>query len=174
MCCLLSWMAPRFPGRSRKSNRLATSQWKDNHARRFRRRRFVALCERIGHFEGVVMNHSSTAENFQSWEKFLDAYYVPIRTALSLIPFVGEGRADDVAQNFFLKMYERDILGKRPAITGRFRNWLYVAAHRHAIDNGARASDVPSVPTPSRPSSLSTPVRAGRKKRRSMPTNSMR
>ncbi len=31
-------------------------------------------------------------------------------------------------------MYERDILEKRPAITGRFRNWLYVAARRHAVD----------------------------------------
>jgi hypothetical protein len=89
------------------------------------------------------MNHSSTAENFQSWEKFLDAYYVPIRTALSLIPFVGEGRADDVAQNFFLKMYERDILGKRPAITGRFRNWLYVAARRHAIDEWRKSQRRP-------------------------------
>ena len=51
-----------------------------------------------------------------------------------LLPFVGEAQADDVAQSFFLKMYERDILENRPAITGRFRNWLYVAARRHAID----------------------------------------
>ena len=31
-------------------------------------------------------------------------------------------------------MYERDILEKRPTITGRFRNWLYVAAKHHAVD----------------------------------------
>ena len=47
---------------------------------------------------------------------------------------MGDGAADDVAQSFFLKMYERDILDNRPAITGKFRNWLYVAARRHAID----------------------------------------
>jgi DNA-directed RNA polymerase specialized sigma24 family protein len=80
------------------------------------------------------MFHSTTAENFESWDKFLDAYYEPIRTALKLIPSVGEARADDVSQSFFLKMYERDILEKRPTITGRFRNWLYVAAKHHAVD----------------------------------------
>jgi len=77
---------------------------------------------------------STTAENFRSWDKFLDAYYGPVRTALSLMPFVGDGRADDLAQSFFLKMYEKDILEKRTSITGRFRNWLYIAAHRHAVD----------------------------------------
>jgi hypothetical protein len=51
-----------------------------------------------------------------------------------LLPFVGEGRADDVTQSFFLKLYERNFLKTRPAITGRFRNWIYVAARRHAID----------------------------------------
>ncbi len=71
---------------------------------------------------------STVAENFQSWERFLDAYYEPIRVALGLIPFVGEADADDLTQSFFLKMYERDILEKRPAITGKFRNWLYIAA----------------------------------------------
>ena len=57
---------------------------------------------------------STVADNFQSWDKFLDAYYEPIRTALGLIPFVGEGRADDLAQGFFMKLYERDILENRP------------------------------------------------------------
>jgi hypothetical protein len=80
------------------------------------------------------MFQSTTAENFESWDKFLSCYYEPIRTALRLIPFVGAERADDVAQSFFLKMYQRDILENRPAITGRFRNWLYVAARRHAVD----------------------------------------
>ena len=80
------------------------------------------------------MFHSTVAESFQSWDRFLAAYYEPIRTALALLPFVGENQADDVAQSFFMKMVERDILDKRPAITGKFRNWLYVAARRHAID----------------------------------------
>ncbi len=80
------------------------------------------------------MFHTTTAENFRSWEVFLDAYYEPIRTALRLIPSVGADRADDLAQSFFLKMYERDILQKPPAITGRFRNWLYAAARHHAVD----------------------------------------
>jgi hypothetical protein len=80
------------------------------------------------------MFQSTTAENFESWDKFLSCYYEPIRAALRLIPFVGEERADDVAQSFFLKMYQRDFLENRPVITGRFRNWLYVAARRHAID----------------------------------------
>jgi hypothetical protein len=81
------------------------------------------------------MFQTTAAENFESWDKFLSCYYEPIRTALRLIPFVGDQRADDLAQSFFLKMYERDILEKRPAITGRFRNWLYVAARRHAVDD---------------------------------------
>jgi hypothetical protein len=80
------------------------------------------------------MFQSTVAESFESWDKFLAAYYEPIRTALKLLPFVGEAQADDVAQSFFLKMYERDILDNRPTITGKFRNWLYVAARRHAID----------------------------------------
>jgi hypothetical protein len=80
------------------------------------------------------MFQSTIAENFQSWDKFVDAYYEPIKTALGLIPFVGDVGADDLAQSFFLKLYERDILEKRPAITGRFRNWLYVAARHHAVD----------------------------------------
>ena len=80
------------------------------------------------------MFKSTVAENFQSWDKFLDAYYEPIRTALTLIPSVGAGRADDLAQSFFLKMYQKGILENRPEITGRFRNWLYVAARRHAVD----------------------------------------
>jgi hypothetical protein len=90
---------------------------------------------------------STTAENFQSWDKFLDAYYGPIRTALSLMPFVGEGRADDLAQSFFLKMYERDILEKRTSITGRFRNWLYIAARRHAVDEWRNIQRRPEHPT---------------------------
>jgi hypothetical protein len=80
------------------------------------------------------MFQTTTAENFESWDKFLSCYYEPIRAALRLIPCVGEERADDVAQSFFLKMYEREFLENRPVITGRFRNWLYVAARRHAID----------------------------------------
>ena len=80
------------------------------------------------------MFQSTTTENFQSWDKFLDAYYEPIKAALGLMPFVGADRADDVANDFFLKLYERDLLANRPAITGRFRDWLYVAARHHAID----------------------------------------
>ena len=77
---------------------------------------------------------STVAENFQSWDKFLDAYYEPIRTALELIPSIGETQAADITQGFFMKLYERDILEHRPAITGRFRNWLYVAARNFAVD----------------------------------------
>jgi hypothetical protein len=84
--------------------------------------------------EKIVRFQSTVAENFQSWDKFLGAYYEPIRTALELLPFVGESRADDLAQGFFMKLYERDILENRPAITGRFRNWLYVAARHYAVD----------------------------------------
>ncbi len=43
-------------------------------------------------------------------------------------------------------MYEKDILEKRTSITGRFRNWLYIAAHRHAVDEFATSNDVPSNP----------------------------
>ncbi|MGP0068242.1 MAG: RNA polymerase sigma factor [Isosphaeraceae bacterium] len=80
------------------------------------------------------MFQSTVAESFQSWDRFLGAYYEPIRSALALMPFVGEDRADDVAQGFFLKMFERDILANRLEIEGRFRNWLYVAARHHALD----------------------------------------
>ena len=80
------------------------------------------------------MFQSTVAEFFQSWDKFLDAYYEPIRASIGLMPFVREDQADDVAQGFFLKMVERDILANRPAIEGRFRNWLYVAARHHALD----------------------------------------
>ena len=80
------------------------------------------------------MFQSTVAENFKSWDRFLDAYYEPILAAIGLIPFVGKDLADDLAQSFFLKLYERDILKNRPAITGRFRNWLYVAARHHAVD----------------------------------------
>jgi DNA-directed RNA polymerase specialized sigma24 family protein len=92
------------------------------------------------------MFHSTTTQNFQSWDKFLDAYYGPIRTALGLIPYIGENRADDVAQSFFVKMHEKGILEKRPAITGRFRNWLYVAARRHAIDEWRKIARRPERP----------------------------
>jgi DNA-directed RNA polymerase specialized sigma24 family protein len=80
------------------------------------------------------MFQSTTTENFQSWDKFLSAYYEPIRAALGLMPFVGVDRADDVANEFFLKLYERDLLANRPVIAGRFRDWLYVAARNHALD----------------------------------------
>ena len=58
------------------------------------------------------MFHSTTAENFQSWDKFLDAYYEPIKAALGLMPFVGADRAEDVAHNFFLKLYQRQPAGE--------------------------------------------------------------
>jgi hypothetical protein len=80
------------------------------------------------------MFQSTVADNFESWDKFIDAYYEPIKVALGLIPFVGDAEADDLAQSFFLRLYERRILENRPAITGRFRNWLYVAARHHAVD----------------------------------------
>ncbi len=80
------------------------------------------------------MFESTTEENFRSWDKFLDSYYQAIRTSVSLLPFIGESSADDVTQSFFLKFYEKDFLANRPVITGRFRNWLYVAARRHAVD----------------------------------------
>ena len=101
---------------------------------------------------------STVAENFQSWDKFLDAYYEPIRTALELIPFIGEGRADDLTQGFFMKLYERDILENRPAITGRFRNWLYVAARHYAVDEWRKTQRRSERPGSSR--SLSPPIRA--------------
>lgn len=81
------------------------------------------------------MFQSTTTENFQSWDKFLSVYYEPIKAALGLMPFVGPDRADDVANEFFLKLYERDLLANRPAITSRFRDWLYVAARNHALDH---------------------------------------
>jgi DNA-directed RNA polymerase specialized sigma24 family protein len=80
------------------------------------------------------MLQPTSPDNLQSWDKFVAAYYEPIRAGLGLTPFVGEERADKLAQSFFVKMYERDVLRRRPEITGRFRNWLYVAARRHAID----------------------------------------
>ncbi len=108
------------------------------------------------------MFHSTTAENFRSWDRFLDAYYEPIRTALRLIPSVGEDQADDLAQSFFLKMYERDILQKPPAITGRFRNWLYAAARHHAVDEWRRMQRRPSAPALSKRLSRSTRIQAAR------------
>ena len=97
------------------------------------------LARRFDGFPGVSRcSRSTTAENFQSWDKFLGAYYEPIQTALGLMPFVGADRADDVAHNFFLKLYERDLLANRPAITGRFRDWLYVAARHHALDESRK------------------------------------
>jgi DNA-directed RNA polymerase specialized sigma24 family protein len=92
------------------------------------------------------MFETTAPENFESWDRFLGCYFEPIRTALRLMPFVGEDRADDVAQSFFLKMYERDILENRPAITGRFRNWLYAAARRHAIDEWRKIQRRPERP----------------------------
>ncbi len=80
------------------------------------------------------MFESTIAENFQSWDNFLDAYYEPILAALGLLPFVGKDLAEDLTQSFFLKLYERDILANRPTIKGRFRNWLYVSARHHAVD----------------------------------------
>ena len=47
-----------------------------------------------------VKFQSTIAENFQSWDKFLDAYYEPIKTALGLIPFVGADRADHLRRAF--------------------------------------------------------------------------
>ncbi len=82
----------------------------------------------------LLMFQSTATESFESWDNFLRAYYEPIRTAFRLIPYLGENQADDLAQSFFMKMYKQDILEKRPAIKGRFRNWLYVAARRHGVD----------------------------------------
>ncbi len=106
------------------------------------------------------MFQSTVTESFESWDRFLAAYYEPIRTALRMLPFVGEKQADDVAQSFFLKMYERDILDNRPAITGKFRSWLYVAARRHAIDEWRKTnrrperSAAPGDPEPADPGAL--------------------
>ncbi len=80
------------------------------------------------------MFQTTITENFQSWDTFLNAYYEPIKAALGLMPFVGADRADDVAHDFFLKLHRRELLANRPAITGRFRDWLYVAARNHALD----------------------------------------
>ena len=112
------------------------------------------------------MFHSTVAESFESWDRFLAAYYEPIRTALKLLPFVGESQADDVAQSFFMKMVERDILDKRPAIIGKFRNWLYVAARRHAIDEWRKShrrperAAAPADPEPADPGGEDAPAEA--------------
>ncbi len=84
--------------------------------------------------DALEMESDKPEGHFSSWDKFLDAFYEPIRTALGSIPFVGEDWADDLAQSFFMKLYERDILEKRSASRGPFRNWLYGAAHHHAVD----------------------------------------
>jgi DNA-directed RNA polymerase specialized sigma24 family protein len=99
-----------------------------------RRRRHDRPCARSVRPEDVLMFQTTVSENFKSWDRFLDAYYAPIRAAIGLLPFVGEGRADDVAQSFFIKMYEHDLLANPPRITGRFRHWLYSAARNHALD----------------------------------------
>ena len=70
------------------------------------------------------MFQSTVAESFQSWDKFLDTYYEPIRTALRLIPFVGEDRSDDLTQSFFMKLYETLKGQARSAALARGRCWL--------------------------------------------------
>jgi hypothetical protein len=99
-----------------------------------------ALCLLGVRSEPVSMFDSTTPENFESWSRFLDAYYEPIRVALGMIPYIGPEQAEDITQSFFLKMYERDLLENRPAITGRFRDWLYIAARRHAIDEWRKSA----------------------------------
>ena len=47
-----------------------------------------------------------------------------------------------MTQSFFLKMHERRFLENRPAIKGRFRDWLYVAAKRHAIDEWRKSQRI--------------------------------
>ena len=126
-------------------------------------RRDHRLSLQSGRSEITVKFQSTVAENFQSWDRFLDAYYEPIRTALGLIPFIGEGRKDDLTQSFFTKLYERDILAKRPEITGKFRNWLYVAARNHAVDESRKSQRRPSGSTRSTPGS--PPIRGSRARR---------
>ena len=92
------------------------------------------------------MFQSTLAESFHSWENFLGAYYEPIRRRWA--DAVRRQRlADDYAQSFFLKMVERDFLANRPVITGRFRNWLYVAAKNHAVDEWRKIQRRPEQPT---------------------------
>jgi hypothetical protein len=76
--------------------------------------------------------------NFETKERFLDVYHDPIRSALALLPCVGERLADDVTNSLFLKIWEKDILSKKPDEKGRFRGWLYVVALHHAKDEAKK------------------------------------
>jgi hypothetical protein len=80
------------------------------------------------------MFETTITESFKSWDRFLAAYYDPIRASLGLLPYVAKDSVEDLTQSFFTKLYEQDILANRPAISGKFRNWLYVAACHHAVD----------------------------------------
>ena len=83
-------------------------------------------------------------------------------------------RADDVAHNFFLKLYERDLLANRPAITGRFRDWLYVAARHHAIDESRKVQRRRERPDAFEGREPADPRRAARRTPRSTPTSATR
>jgi DNA-directed RNA polymerase specialized sigma24 family protein len=82
------------------------------------------------------MFEKTVSENFKTWDKFHAAYARPIRAAFAIL--AGEDQADELAQGFFVKLFEKNILEARAAIKGPFRNWLYVAVKHHAIDQSRK------------------------------------
>lgn len=84
------------------------------------------------------MVDSTHDDHFRDWGAFHLAYEELIRAAFRSLPFVDPDDVDDLTQGFLVKQMGRDLIHNRPAITGRFRSWLYATVRNYAADHGRR------------------------------------
>jgi DNA-directed RNA polymerase specialized sigma24 family protein len=76
----------------------------------------------------------TNADNLKDFSSFYETYLEPVQCALRSWLRVPQQDVDDLAQSFFLKVFEKDLLSQRDQVA-QFRKWLFVSLRHHVFDH---------------------------------------
>jgi RNA polymerase sigma factor (sigma-70 family) len=77
---------------------------------------------------------ATNAENLKDFGSFYETYLEPVQCALRSWLRVPQQDVDDLAQSFFMKVFEKDLLSQRDQVA-QFRKWLFVSLRHHVYDH---------------------------------------
>lgn len=89
----------------------------------------------------LAAQHGSPEVRARCLNDIAEKYYSPIRSYIGALPGVNHPEIrDDLAQGFFLKFLEKELLDKLDREVGSFRQFLKTAVRNYVKDEAKRAS----------------------------------
>lgn len=89
----------------------------------------------------LAAQHGGSEVRARCLNEIAEKYYDPVRSYIGALPGVNHPEArDDLAQGFFLKFLEKELLHKLDREVGSFRQFLKTAVRNYVKDEAKRAS----------------------------------